>query len=480
VIRRIGRFPRPLAAILVVAALHFLAWAAVLPALQVPDEPSHFAYVQQVVETGERPDPDDADTLASQYSTELRRAARESALMNVRGNGAARSTWTDFDQTRWEQARGNLTERDLADGTGSNAARLNPPLYYYYAAVPYVLAAETSFFDRIVVMRLFNLPFYLVTVVCAWLLAGMLLPGVRWARALATLVVALMPQFAFISAGISPDALLTATWSVFAVAAVHLVLNGLRWPSALVLLGVAGASAYTHPRGAVLLILAPAVLGLAAIPRRRLGAAALAAIAAGLLLAIGAFAAVTQYTGALDATEEATFNVREFASYVWQFYLPRLGFMTPMIGPDYGFREVYVDTYYATFGWLEIRFPEWVYDVLLVITLAAFAGLVAAAVSARHALVRHWRAVAVLAVLVGGLIGALHYGAYRSLKLRPEDPVLVGRYLFPVITLFGCAVAALAVALPRRGRAVLGSVVVAACVLLALGGLGLTAGRFYA
>ena len=49
------RIPAPLALLLAVATIQFLAWMLVLPALQAPDESSHFAYTQRLVETGERP-----------------------------------------------------------------------------------------------------------------------------------------------------------------------------------------------------------------------------------------------------------------------------------------------------------------------------------------------------------------------------------------------------------------------------------------
>ena len=66
--RRLTRIPAPLAILLAVASLQFVAWVLVLPAVQAPDEHSHFAYTQRLVETGQRP-PLEGD--AEPYSPEL-------------------------------------------------------------------------------------------------------------------------------------------------------------------------------------------------------------------------------------------------------------------------------------------------------------------------------------------------------------------------------------------------------------------------
>ena len=73
----------------------------------------------------------------------------------------------------------------------------------------------------------------------------------------------------------------------------------------------------------------------------------------------------------------AAFNVRELLSYVWQFYLPKLEFMQPTIGiPNYGFREVYIQSFYGDLASLEVEFPRFVTDLLgLATVLLLFAPL---------------------------------------------------------------------------------------------------------
>ena len=91
---------------------------------------------------------------------------------------------------------------------------------------------------------------------------------------------------------------------------------------------------------------------------RRLAVAGAAGVAA---LAI-VIAVLVARAGVLDSTSGAQFNIREFASYLWQFYLPRLPFMNDSIGPDYGARIAYVETFFGVFASLEVRWPQFVHD----------------------------------------------------------------------------------------------------------------------
>src|SRR5206468_6328580 len=80
-------------------------------------------------------------------------------------------------------------------------------------------------------------------------------------------------------------------------------------------------------------------------------------------------------------------RVREFASYVWQFYLPRLGFMSPAPGSGWNVRDVFVDRFYGTFAGLEVGFSSAVYTVLAVASLLLVA-LALAGLWARREVVR--------------------------------------------------------------------------------------------
>ena len=62
---------------------------------------------------------------------------------------------------------------------------------------------------------------------------------------------------------------------------------------------------------------------------------------------------------------------------------------------------------------------------------------------------------------------------------QPGDPVLIGRYVLPLVSLWALGIAAVAAALPRRWGLVFGAGVLTVGALLQVSGLGLTLTRFY-
>jgi hypothetical protein len=455
----------PLALLLAVATIQFLAWMLVLPALQAPDESAHFAYTQRLVETGERPPlngPGDA------FSPELQAVRLDAGLGPLVGNLSARPYWTALDERLWRERDAALGPDKRDAPTGPNTASRNPPGAYVYAGIGYVAAWPGSFLDRFFAMRLINLPLYLLTIVVTWKLAGRLFGDALWPRTVAAGAVAVQPQFAFVAAGVSPDPLLTAIWALFALLAVDTVRDGLTGPRGAGLAILALASVATHPRGAPLALLALLAATLGARHRARAAAfavAGLVAVAAVLVLGFGV----------LDSTEGARFNPRQFASYLWQFYLPALPFMEPSIGPEYGARTAFIETFFGVFASLEVRWPPAVYTALMVASLLGLIALAVVLVRARP----RWDLTVLLAAFPVTLIAALHFAAYRNLQIDPSDPIVVGRYLFPLLPLFGVAVAAVVRALPRGPSLATGTLVLMTGALLGIGALGMTAVRFY-
>ena len=60
---------------------------------------------------------------------------------------------------------------------------------------------------------------------------------------------------------------------------------------------------------------------------------------------------------------------------MWQYYLPRLSFQKQFGGlPDYPVYDVWLKGGWAAFGWLEIEFPQSVYCLLSLLTLAVLVG----------------------------------------------------------------------------------------------------------
>ena len=84
-----------------------------------------------------------------------------------------------------------------------------------------------------------------------------------------------------------------------------------------------------------------------------------------------------------------------------------------------------------------------------------------------------------MAAIALALLGLLHLVSYLALLGGP-DPLIVGRYLLPLVGVFALAVTFVATSLPRRLGPLLAALLLGAGVALQLGGLGMVLLRFYA
>ena len=351
-----------------------------------------------------------------------------------------------------------------------------PPLYYLYASVPYALDLSGSYFDREFVMRLANIPLLLAVVVLTWLIAGELFGRRRWLQVVAAGAVALNPQTVHVSATVDPDLLLAVEWGIV----LYLAICALRYgPSRASVTGIVLATlaaSVTHPRGLALIPVAALALAIA-VWRHRLGARrpplpVLALLAA--MVVAGALGALWYGARGLALPE-----VRGLASYIWQFYLPRLPWMAPSVRSDWDVRDAFSDRFW-TFAQFDVSFSHAVLVALWALALFVLAAAVVA-------LVRHRRLVRGSADVVVALAAAVviyllfaHLAAYRGLVRDPTDPVLTGRYLVPLITLYGPLLALALTALPRRLAPAGAAVALSGLALLQVGALGSVLERFYA
>lgn len=484
---RVRAVPRPLALLLAVSAVLGLAWAVVMPPFQGPDESDHFAYVQHLAETGSPPSSDRAVGSGS-YSTEETKAL---ALLGLRGslaNPAARPVWSAAEQRQWEAVERSLPAGARGDGGGPNPAAKNPPAYYAYEGVVYRLSPDASLLGRQLAGRLASLVLLLATVGLVWVAISELTPR-TWARVLATGVVALQPQLSFIGAIVNPDILLVATWTGFIALAIVTLNRGPTAPRVLGLFALAALSLLTHGRGIALLPPLALVLGLSWWRDRPPAHSAVRWLAGGLVVLGGALLAFRLYTssngggalygGQVQSFRQHSVDLRGFLSYVWQFYLPPLPVMAPRLGPAYGFRQMFVETFYGTFASLDVRFPGRVYALLQIGSVLGLGALYTAAIVRRDELRARWHIALALAGLAVATIGFLHVVSYLALLGGGSDPVIVGRYLLPLIALFALAITFVATSLPRRIGPLFAAAVLACGVLLQLAGLGLTVIRFY-
>jgi 4-amino-4-deoxy-L-arabinose transferase-like glycosyltransferase len=470
-----------------IGALQSVAWDLAVPAFQGPDEENHFAYVQYLAETEHIPS---AVTGGTPHSSELQNALTIFNLAPLRGNLAARPAWSSADVTLWHAVEHTLPQGARANGNGPNPQARNPPLYYAVMAIPYRAFVWLPLLQRLFVLRLFSALGYLATIACAWLIAGEVFGRVRWQQTVAAGVVALEPQLAFMSAIINTDSLLIALTSACLLAELRLVKRGPSSKRVLIASALTAAAILTHGRGLVTVPVLASAIVVAWVRHRP-------AIRDGLIQSAVATAAVGSAVGGYylfgkssgggsiyggdvgSLNSSAGFNLRQFLSSIYQFYFPRLSSLHPRLGPEYGYRQMFIETFYGKFGWLEVSLRPRVYDALQVCSALGLLGFYTACVVRWRRLRRAWPMVVVMLSLLLTTVIFLHYTSYEAL-LQGPDPLIVGRYLLPMISLFGLAIAFTVGALPRRVGPLVGAVILASGVLLSLTSIGITAARFYA
>lgn len=469
------RVPRPLLALLAVALVEALTWICVMPPLQGPDEVNHFAYAQKIAEAhtipwqslGAAPPEGTAST-----STELSGALLNAGILSSWGNPDGRPAGTRVDERMWDRLERGYDHADRADG-GFTSSMAYPPVYYLYEAAPYLVMSRASLFDRAFAMRLANLPLLAIILVFCWLTAGELLGRRRWLQTLATAAVALQPQLIHMTATVNPDIALAAVWCPALWLMVRILRAGPTRTRVVWLVALGVLSTLTHARGVALLL--PVVTTLAIAWRRRSEAPRWGLRGGLTALYAVTLAALIRYA---MAGAPSLARLRQFASYLWQFYLPRLSFQTPLV-PHWGIRQAFIDRLFGGYAQLEVSPPNWVLTAITVVAAVTVA-------SAIFGVVRVWRSGArpaailgVFAVAVGGYLLLLHAAAFRSL-LQISDPVITGRYLLPLMPLYGAGIALAVGWLPRRVALPAGAVAVAGLTVLQLDALALLFTRFYA
>jgi 4-amino-4-deoxy-L-arabinose transferase-like glycosyltransferase len=489
---RLKEIPRPLALILLAGAVLSLAWAVSSPSLEGPDEAKHFAYVQYLAETGHLPRvATEAEPEVAPGSTEEQVTVNSLLLRPAITNRRVRPAWSSADLSVLHQAERTMPRGSRGNGADGNPLAKNPPLYYALMTIPYRVFVWLPLLKRVFLMRLFNMLFYLATIVFAWLIAGELFGPVRWKQSLTAGVVAFEPQMPFLAVTINPDNLLIALTTGFLLASIRLIKRGPSLWRVLAASLFAAAASLTHGRGLVTLPVLAVVLVVAWIRHRPsargtllLGAAGIAPVGAAFLFyALFGKASGTGslYGGQLKELNSThrSFKVGQFLSTIWNFYFEPIVKTPKAIGPKWGWRQVFVEGFYGGFGSGNLTLPKGVVAALRVLTLLSIAGFIAAVVACWRQVRRASPYVLVgLSLLVTSLV-FLHYVNYRAVLNRGTGHLFIGRYLLEMIALFGVAITFTAGSLPRRQGPLFGAAILAFGVLLCFTGLLVSDFRFY-
>jgi hypothetical protein len=464
-----------------VAFANAACWSVISPPFQMPDEPSHFAYVQRLAETGTLP----------KGSGEKFPNAEVVALNDLRYSEVRERPAAGTISTAGEQHK---LEHDLASPyarTGSaeaGVAASQPPLYYALETLPYGLGSAGTVLDRLALMRLLSALMGGVTALFAYLFLREALPATPWAWTVGGLGVAVAPLLGAMSGAVNPDALLFAVSAALFYCLARGFRRGLT-PRLAVALGAVLAVGFMTKLN-FLGLLPGAIAGLLVLCAREARTSRPSAYRClGLALAVGAspvllFVFVNALSGrppvgavgAALALNDKRGSILHELSYVWEFYLPRL----PGMGSYFhGFpttRVYWFNGLVGLYGWLDTTFPSWVYTAAL-IPAGCIAALAARALqSSRSALRERLSEVLTygamsLGVLV--MIGADDY--LHGIPGEYAEP----RYLLPMIALWGAVLALAARGAGRRWGPVAGVLIVSLALAHDLFSQLLVISRYY-
>ena len=480
------RVPRAGWLCIAVAVLNGCAWSLITPPFHVPDEISHFAYVQYMGETGDPP-----RHIAGDYMSEEERQTLEALrFFSVIGQSANRPIWTESEQAVLDRVEAAAPSR-ISDGSSSTAVN-NPPLFYALQAIPYEAASGGTLLDRLFAMRLLSVLLSALTVLCVFLFLREVFPASPCAWATGALAVAFQPLFGFISTGVNNDSgLFLASAFLFVVLARSLSrgLTPRRGIAIGAAVGVGVVTKLTFVAFVPAVGLALLVLIWKAGPERRRQAIQ----ASGLAVAVGAIPVFAylllnelvwdrQVFGALVGSEAVDFkgragSLREELSYIWQLYLPRLPFQTDLISGE-AVRTLWLNGLIGRFGWLDYGFEAWVYDlgfwIVVALALLAVVGTIRLAPTLRA----RWLELAIYSVAALGLLVVIGRAGY-SARIGAPYPFEQARYLLPLLPLYAATLVIAARALGRARAPMLGALIVIIAATHSVFAQLLTIARYY-
>jgi 4-amino-4-deoxy-L-arabinose transferase-like glycosyltransferase len=375
-----------------------------------------------------------------------------------------------------------------SNGGGPNSAAANPPLYYLYADVAYWADSAGNAFDRLYAIRIWNLVLLALTVVAGWLLAGEVFGRARLLQLVCAAIVGLIPMETATAASVSPDALLVGLWTLALWFGVRLIKRPGSSGDAAGLCAVTAAAILTK---ATSYALVPAVLfallvwGLRCRAEgrevlRSLGLAVtvlVAPVIAWVELAQSLHRPAINSIAGTGPGRTYPFRFRQLLSYLWQFYFPRLPWLISQRTTEgLPLYEIWVREGWGVFGWLELSMPNWVYAVLTTFTAAV--GIRAAGLVVRFRDRVRLSVLVFFALALVSLLAGLHWEEFQSI-IQGQGAILQGRYLLPLVGLFGLAVSLVISRLPRRWQGAACGSVLAGLLLVQVVALATVAGRYY-
>jgi 4-amino-4-deoxy-L-arabinose transferase-like glycosyltransferase len=438
-----------------IAVLNAVAWSIITPPFQGRDEPDHFAYVQQLAETGALPR--SAGSASSRLSPEEKLVLSELNQAGVR----LKPQIPAISSVGEQQALTRAVEAG-ASRTGSGdvgVATSEPPLFYALETVPYAIA-QGNILTQLELMRLLGALMAGVTVLLTFLFLRELLPGVPWAATAGTLCVALQPLFGFMSGTLNPDTMLYAVSAALFLCLARGFRRRLtrRLAVAIGLLIAVGFATKLNFIGLAFGVFVGLILLSVREARSKCRAAYLSfAVATGIgstpvLLYALANLLLGHPTLGIASGGISSFikgSIFHEISYVWELYLPRLPGMTHYFRGMSTYWDIWFERSVGLYGWIDTMFPGWVSRVALV-PASAIALLCGRALIVRRVALRaRLPEFAVYTIMAVGVLVMVGVASYYSDVLSQIEAYGDPRYLLPMLPLLG---AVLTLAVRGAGR----------------------------
>jgi predicted membrane protein DUF2142 len=329
-----------------------------LPPWYGPDEASHYAYVQEMVEDHWLARDHDPNA-AIHYPKEI--LCSESNLdVGVLGAFHAEPPygmpWVSCSAT---------SPADRHATSPTNAAGGYSPVYYA-AAIPYYLVVWPLNVDaRLQAVRLWSVTLGAIAAVMTYLAATWAFAGDRRLSVAAAVFFTLQPMLSQQTAVVNNDALLIAVAATFWWRYFRALRSGITTSEAAVIGALVGLAYLAKQQGVLLAaalpflyVFAPERPKFKLVPALRIAAAAAApALAAAM---VGELFTLAAKTSQAIETVPGTHSLRD---YIWIYTVPRFEHIY----------FLYVTSFWGFFGWLQVALPNLAY---VLIALAVVAGLI--------------------------------------------------------------------------------------------------------
>jgi hypothetical protein len=478
--RIVRRAPRAAWICAAVAVLNAASWSLITPPFQVPDEPSHFAYVKQLVENRSLPT---QHVLEFSREEELALTDLHEAPFTFMPPIGAISSRTEQQKLEGDLRRSAGEPREGSVSAG--VATSEPPLYYVLEAVPYLIGYHATLLTRLELMRLLSALFAGITAMFAYLFVREALPGSRDAWSAAGLSVAFAPLLGFISGAVNPDSLLFAISAVIFWLLARAFRRGLSPRGSIAIGAVIAAGVLTKVN--FLGLLPGILLGVAVLAVRAAGgnpwrAVRLFALSAGVGLSPAAIYAVVNLAAgnptlgfASSSAHLIHGSIFSALRYTWTLFLPRLPGMKAYVPGLFTTQKIWFDGFVGQYAWVETAFPGWVYEIALVIGVAALVACLRALALLRRTIRARIGELIVYAAMALGLFILIGFSSYFSTGQSYTQT----RYLLPLLPLFAAGWGLITRAGGRRGGPVIAVVLVLALFADDIFSQLLVVARFY-